>query len=266
MSKVAENLERLRNHRGYNRAELARRAGLNHTAVRDIETGRIKNPRIDTMNALADALRVDAAALTDSGMVDKVIFGALGEPASDYLQNHLGKTGLPSGNEPKSKGAVAPAPADADLRDGLEVGGTIFAAVPRFDLAASAGPGALIDDNANEHADGYQLIDLVSLQRLTSAPAESIASITVRGDSMDPTLRHGDQILIDRSVAKPTDGIFVIHAYGELLVKRLTVNLGAEIIHVSSDNDLHPDFQIKAAEQDRLFIVGRVIWIGRGIA
>jgi transcriptional regulator with XRE-family HTH domain len=41
---------------GFNQKSLARFAGLNETAVRDILKGRSKNPRLDTLEALARAL------------------------------------------------------------------------------------------------------------------------------------------------------------------------------------------------------------------
>ena len=70
---------------GYNQKSLARAAGLNETAVRDILKARSKNPRIDTLDALAKTLRCTVAALRglddQSGRLDRVesveVIGAL---------------------------------------------------------------------------------------------------------------------------------------------------------------------------------------------
>jgi transcriptional regulator with XRE-family HTH domain len=41
---------------GYNQKSLARAAQLNETAVRDILKGRSRNPRVDTLQAIAEVL------------------------------------------------------------------------------------------------------------------------------------------------------------------------------------------------------------------
>lgn len=70
---------------GYNQKSLARAAELNETAVRDILKGRSKNPRIDTLDALAKSLMCSVAALRgndeESGKFDQIerveVVGAL---------------------------------------------------------------------------------------------------------------------------------------------------------------------------------------------
>ena len=70
---------------GYNQKSLARAAGLNETAVRDILKARSKNPRIDTLDALARTLGCSVATLRgndwhigNSDRVDRVdVVGAL---------------------------------------------------------------------------------------------------------------------------------------------------------------------------------------------
>ena len=79
-------LRRLMKAAGYNQKSLALAAELNETAVRDFLKGRSKNPRIDTLDALAKTLRCLVSALRgndeQSGNYDRVqhveIFGALG--------------------------------------------------------------------------------------------------------------------------------------------------------------------------------------------
>lgn len=49
--------------------------------------------------------------------------------------------------------------------------------------------------------------------------------MTVAGDSMTPTLAHGDQILVHLSPSPPgLDGIYVLRFGDDLLVKRLQLH------------------------------------------
>ena len=58
------NLAFLRRKAGLSQEELAERAGLHRTAISLSETGR-RNPRLDTMVKLADALAVPVTSLLD---------------------------------------------------------------------------------------------------------------------------------------------------------------------------------------------------------
>lgn len=53
--------------RGMNAAELSRSAGLNARAVKDIEEGRAKSPKLSTAFALAAALHCDPGELVGLG-------------------------------------------------------------------------------------------------------------------------------------------------------------------------------------------------------
>lgn len=63
MGDFAANLTRLMRERRITAKALSRKAGLNPTAVRDILTGRSKNPRSSTLFGLAAALRCDVSDL-----------------------------------------------------------------------------------------------------------------------------------------------------------------------------------------------------------
>jgi transcriptional regulator with XRE-family HTH domain len=56
-------LTRLREQRGMNPNDLARQAGLNLRAVRDIEEGRSQSPKVSTVVSLAKALGVSVSLL-----------------------------------------------------------------------------------------------------------------------------------------------------------------------------------------------------------
>lgn len=62
-----QNLIRLRQERGLSAAELSRMAGLNDRAVKDIEEGRARSPKISTVFSIANALGVDPGEMLGLG-------------------------------------------------------------------------------------------------------------------------------------------------------------------------------------------------------
>ncbi|MFV0625071.1 helix-turn-helix transcriptional regulator [Sphingomonas sp. ac-8] len=139
----------------------------------------------------------------------------------------------------------------------VQLGGPTVAAsvtVPRLDLAASAGPGTLVDE---EMAAPLRL-DAAFARGLGAKP-EALSMIAVRGDSMLPTLADGDAILVDTGARSGGEGIQVVRHDGVLLVKRLR-RRGATVELVSDNPDYPP---IAVAVGDRLEIVGRVVWMSR---
>lgn len=62
--RLAKNLVRLREERGWSQEELADQAGLHRTYVSGIER-RVRNPTLKVLERLAKALKVPASALLD---------------------------------------------------------------------------------------------------------------------------------------------------------------------------------------------------------
>ena len=125
--------------------------------------------------------------------------------------------------------------------------------VPLIDAAASAGPGALVDDDRRA---GGEAIDPALLRRL-GVRAENLSIITARGDSMLPTIADGDELLVDRADRKPGgDALFVARIDGTLVVKRLTP--APEGVIVTSDNPAYPARSVAALD-----IIGRVVRLTR---
>ncbi len=154
---------------------------------------------------------------------------------------------------------------DADLggpRTPAVAKGTGLRAIPRFALGASAGPGALHDDERPVAHIGF---DPAWLRRLGVGPGDDLSIIRVDGDSMEPTLADGDDILVDRGDAKTVrDGIYVLRRDDALLVKRLSVHPGTRRLTVASDNPAHPTWT--DCDPATIDIVGRVVWAGGKVA
>lgn len=137
-----------------------------------------------------------------------------------------------------------------------------YALVPLYDVRAAAGHGAAV-----EHE---RVADVLVFKRewihqeLHANPAD-LYLIHVDGESMEPTLRPGDVILVDRRNAQavPRDGIYVLRMDGSLLVKRLQ-RLPGRLVKVSSDNPAYEPFDLRLdAPGEDLAIIGRVVWAGR---
>lgn len=136
-----------------------------------------------------------------------------------------------------------------------------MATVRRIDIGAAAGAGGL----GEEEAAVPFAFDRRWLKRLSAQP-DRLAIIQVAGDSMVPTLAHGDDIMVDSSdtTERLRDGIYVLRRDGVLLVKRLARASARDRVTIVSDNAAYP------AERDvpiaSLTIVGRVVWAARRIS
>ena len=130
--------------------------------------------------------------------------------------------------------------------------------VPRLGLGASAGPGSLSAAlGGSEIAVGQLRFAASWLKRYGLTPA-MLSAIEVEGDSMEPALRDGDEILVDRTPRPLRAGIHVVRIDDVLLVKRIE-RLGAERLRLISDNPAYAP--VERALGDVEFI-GRVVWKG----
>lgn len=126
--------------------------------------------------------------------------------------------------------------------------------VPRLALGASAGPGALAQD---ERPIGAFRFSRRWLRRQGLDPAR-LSAIAVDGDSMEPALRDGDEILVDATPRPLRDGVHVVRVDGVLLVKRLEGGRPGVIV-LKSDNPAYDPIELAPADID---VVGRVVWKG----
>lgn len=130
--------------------------------------------------------------------------------------------------------------------------------VPKLAVGASAGAGALADGEALAGKVGF---DEQWLRKLGVEP-RNVSLIRVEGDSMQPALNDGDDIMVDKGAAlKPLrDGIHVIRIDGVLMVKRLAPAPGGRL-SVLSDNPAYPSWPDR--DPAEVQVVGRVVWVGR---
>ena len=126
--------------------------------------------------------------------------------------------------------------------------------VPRLPLEASAGPGAV---GAAEFAFDAFRFSRRWLREQGLEPA-LLSSIRVMGDSMDPLLRDGDEILVDRTQRAFREGVHVIRLGDALHVKLLqAVPPGG--MRLISKNPAYEPVEVAMSDVD---VVGRVVWKG----
>ncbi len=124
--------------------------------------------------------------------------------------------------------------------------------VPRLDLGASAGPGSTPGGEAA--FDAFQFSR--NWLREMGLERAQLSAISVEGDSMEPLLRDGDDILVDRSPASFRDGVHVIRLGDSLMVKRVAA-AGQGRFALISQNLAYPPIDVAAEEVE---FIGRVVW------
>ena len=135
-------------------------------------------------------------------------------------------------------------------------------AIPVLNINASAGFGAVAESENSVARFGF---DERWLRKLTGAKSASLSIVRVLGDSMEPTLSDGDEVLVDASdhASRLRDGIYVLRADDALVVKRIALKPGGRQITIASDNPAYPSWS--DVERADVHIVGRVIWFGRAL-
>jgi phage repressor protein C with HTH and peptisase S24 domain len=179
----------------------------------------------------------------------------LGRNAS-YLQQYITK-GIPRKLEEADRRKLAQffevpeaelgGPEEISYADGGE-----WAEIPRRPIDVSAGPGA--------HATQEMPFDAFRFSRrwLREQGLEpgNLSALRVAGDSMEPLLRDGDEVLVDERPRPFRDGIYVVRLDDRLLVKRVA-SQGQGRYSLLSQNLAYPPIGVAGEDIE---IIGRVVW------
>ena len=135
--------------------------------------------------------------------------------------------------------------------------------IPRLNINASAGPGAI---NEDESTSAHMAFEERWLRRLFNGKPADLSLIRVQGDSMSPTLSDGDDILVDAGdgAARLRDGVYVLRRDDALQVKRIAPNPSSRRVAIKSDNASYPSWP--DCRLGDIELVGRVVWVGRRLS
>ena len=241
-------LREWRKSKGFSQRDLAKELDVSQSYVGNIEAGR-SEPSRNFLRALSDRFNVSADwLLTGIGSAEAGL-----PPDLDRLKETARALGL--------EFVVVDEASKQHVIDTDDDGGLVR--IPRFAATAAAGNGAINLDGPPEDHVAFPR-DWLSGQGLR--PATSFL-MTVRGDSMMPTLADGDLVMVDRARAEVASGR--IYAYNDpdghgTRLKRLHVDASGVVVR--SDNPAaDPALEIwTAARADELLagVIGEAVWCG----
>lgn len=139
---------------------------------------------------------------------------------------------------------------------------TELVSVPFYNTFASAGFGAFNDDV-------YEPDDFVGLSahwlQQRGLQKNKLAFILTTGDSMTPTIHHGDMLLINRAVTTPRDGqIYVIRSGDQLWVKRVQ-GIPGGIRLISDNKEIYAPIELMFEDNLNFGVLGQVVFIGHDL-
>lgn len=139
---------------------------------------------------------------------------------------------------------------------------TELVSVPFYNTFASAGFGAFNDDV-------YEPDDFVGLSahwlQQRGLQKNKLAFILTSGDSMTPTIHHGDMLLINRAVTTPRDGqIYVIRSGDQLWVKRVQ-GIPGGIRLISDNKKIYAPIELMFEDNLNFEVLGQVVFIGHDL-
>lgn len=137
-----------------------------------------------------------------------------------------------------------------------------FVDIPYYQEAElSLGNGAIIHDD--EHPGRSLSFQQEWLDGL-GLEVEHLVVVKCKGDSMEPRVRNGDIVLINKDIEAIEDGaIYALNYAGDAKLKRLITRAdGSLIIRSDNQNGMFPDDTITESEADQLKIIGKAVWVG----
>ena len=240
MTKIGERLKRVRGDR--TQPEMAEQLGVHTNTLKNYESG-ARLPDIDFLVTFAHKTGEDFLTLLELRIEDgkadgapeaKAFFNAIADALEDKPAGHL--------VEEERQGYVA---------------------VPLYNgVRAAAGSGSVVE---HEAADDALIFNADWIRFVLGARPQDLYLISVAGDSMEPTLRSEDVILVDRRATRPDrEGVYILRMGEMLLVKRLQALPGGRV-RVTSDNPAFAPYEVTMPELqgDEIAIIGRVVWVGR---
>ena len=133
--------------------------------------------------------------------------------------------------------------------------------VPLFDLGVSAGSSIAGQTAVHGKTESTQIFFTESYMRRNFGRAgDGFAMVYVQGDSMQPALYDGDEIVVDTRVNRvDRDGVYVFTLRGDIKVKRIQAKIDGSLL-IKSDNKAYDNEIVNADDVDQFQIQGRLVW------
>lgn len=135
-----------------------------------------------------------------------------------------------------------------------------FAFIPKVNAVPRMGPEGL---ETSGEVEGYYAFRQDWLRR--KGNISTMCLMRVAGDSMEPTLRDGDSVLVDESQQEVMYGkIYVVGIDDGVVVKRLD-KMPGKLVLLSDNRRDYPPLEVELSHDADVRVVGRVIWLAREI-
>lgn len=135
-----------------------------------------------------------------------------------------------------------------------------YVTIPRIMVDISPGGDNIV---SLEHGGEPYYFSKAWIREHVRASPDDLRTLSVCGDSMEPTLYHNDQIIIDTTRKTPSPpGIFVLFDGLVLAAKRLEqfTHHDQSRLRISSDK---PEYSVYERRVEEVSIIGRVVWFAR---
>ncbi|MFJ3486608.1 S24 family peptidase [Pseudomonas sp. NPDC090202] len=176
---------------------------------------------------------------------------------AEWLEYGLGP--MRSGEAEPEEAAAAKPPPPLDKRQLLETLG--FITIPHLNIAGSMGHGKAPEHNVEVIREITVNLDWLRTQGLAFSSLDRLAIITGDGDSMEPTFRDGDSLLVDRGITDiRTDAIYAFTIDDELFIKRLQRMTKGALLMIS-DNPKYDPIRLEGADLEKVHIHARVLLV-----
>lgn len=267
---LSQRIKRLRKATGMSQAQLADACGWkSQSRVGNYEAG-TREPTLADIASIASALGVDQSELLLNAPVADQI-AAPGRTTADLVKQMLAKGGKGIPEEARQRLlAAAEEPADPAIKGDADLGTADFSRpglvgdevwIAHYDVRAAMGGG----QTPHEYPEMLQDIR-VSPTHLREMGVKfkehfHLKMITGWGQSMAPTIKDRDPLLVDITIREFTgDGIYLFSHDEMLYVKRLQKK-GKDRFKMISDNKHHEPEEIRV---DDTHILARVLYVWNG--
>ncbi|MHC8321164.1 XRE family transcriptional regulator [Pseudomonas sp. GB2N2] len=270
MNELAERIKRARKRAGKSQSQLAEACGWSQSRVGNYEAG-TREPSFADIETMAKAMGVDKSELLLGAPEPYAITMATGSgktnTTSDIIQAMLEKAGKGLSDRVRSRILAAAVDTEEDKGNVItvdfsrpgQVGDEVW--IAHYDVRAAMGGGQI----PHEYPEMLQDIR-VSPKHLrdlgvTFKEHFHLKMITGWGQSMAPTIKDRDPLLVDITIREFTgDGIYLFSHDEMLYVKRLQKK-GKERFKMISDNKHHDPEDIRV---DDTHILARVLYVWNG--